>query len=80
MKRLKKHGRRIGVILLNSIVGWNWFLNLIGFVNKYLLKRSIRGVFLLYPANKKYTEAYVYHWYAKTMKWSPRLVCFLDKH
>ena len=65
------------MVLLSSLLGRDWFYRLIGILNKHILSRPIKSVFLLYPANEKYTEAYVYHWYAKTMKWSPRLVGLL---
>lgn len=71
MKQLKRHGTRIGVILLNSLLGRNWFYALLGLFNKLILNRPIRSVFLLYPAHEKYTLAYVYLWYARRYKWRP---------
>jgi len=63
------HGRKIGVILLNFLFGNQLAYFLFG-----ALYRKTGVVFLLYPANQKYTSAYVYSWYARQMKWKPRLV------
>jgi hypothetical protein len=70
----KSHFAKIGVIILNLLMGNMFFYRLVGAVNRRFRNKPIRGVFLLYPANEKYTKAYVYSWYAKTMKWRPRLV------
>ncbi len=69
-----KHLKKIGVIVLNLIFGNNIVYWMIGFVNKNIFCGFLRSIFMLYPANQKYTKEYVYIWYAKSMKWRPRLV------
>ncbi len=80
-KALIKHGRRIGVVLLSSLLGRDWFFSLVGVFNKHVLGRPIKSVFLLYPANEKYTLEYSYAWYAKLYKWRPGLAgFFIQQH
>jgi hypothetical protein len=79
-KELKMHSRRIGVILLNAFFGHTWIYFLIGLANKYIFNKPIKSIFMLYPANEKYTKAYVYLWYARSMKWKPRLVGLLKQN
>ena len=79
IKRLKRHGRRIGVISLNLLFGRTWFYRLIGSINNHLLNRPIKSVFLLYPASSKYTLEYVYLWFAKRKKWSPIFCGFFNQ-
>jgi hypothetical protein len=79
-KGLKTHFRRIGVILLNTFFGHTWVYFLIGLANKYIFNKPIKSIFMLYPANEKYTKAYVYLWYARSMKWKPRLVGLLKQN
>lgn len=80
LKLARVHFRRIGVILLNVIFGHIWVYALIGFMNKYIFNKPIKSIFMLYPANEKYTRAYVYAWYARSMKWKPRLVGVLKQN
>jgi hypothetical protein len=42
-KTLIKHGRRIGVVLLSSLLGRDWFYGLIGILNKYVLNLTKKG-------------------------------------
>lgn len=74
MNQLKRHGIRLGVMLLGFGLGRPWFYSLLGFFNKHFFNRSIRSVFLLYPAHEKYTQAYTYLWYARRYKWQPILL------
>lgn len=80
LRRAKIHFRRIGVILLNAIFGHIWVYALIGFMNKHIFNKPIKSIFMLYPANEKYTKAYVYSWYARSMKWKSRLVGVLEQN
>ena len=75
-KKIKVHFRRIGVMFLNFLFGHSWLYAFVGFFNKYILDKPIKNIFLFYPANKKYTREYVYQWYARSMKWKPRLMGF----
>jgi hypothetical protein len=68
------------VILLNAFFGHAWVYFLIGLANKYIFNKPIKSIFMLYPANEKYTKAYVYLWYARSMKWKPRLVGLLKQN
>lgn len=74
-KFLVSHGRKVGVIILNFLFGNFLFYYFVGFINKYTKK--IKTIFMLYPANERYSRAYVYSWYEKQMKWKPRLVGIL---
>ncbi len=69
------HGRKIGVIVLNLLFGHFLFYHFVGFINKHTKK--VKNIFMLYPANSKYSRAYVYPWYERQMKWRPRLVGIL---
>ncbi len=71
-KFLLGHGRKIGVIALNMFLGNFLFYRLIGIINKHTGK--FKNIFMLYPANSRYSRAYVYQWYERQMKWKPRLV------
>jgi hypothetical protein len=73
---LNAHARRIGVIIFSLLIGRNWFYLIIGIINRCFADRPINHVFLLYPANQKYTEAYSYKWYARLYKWTPGLAGF----
>jgi hypothetical protein len=79
MKRIKKHGRRIGVILLHTLFGRIWFFRFVGWFTQ-LFGVQVKTVFLLYPASEKYTLEYVYLWFAKKFKWSPILSGFFKQN
>lgn len=74
------HARKIGSIAWNTILGNSCVYRLIGFWNKVVLHQPIKTVFLLYPANEKYIQAYVYSWYARKYKWSPALLGFFKQN
>ncbi len=59
-------------MILNLLLGNAVSLGIIGLINAR--KKTIKTIFLLYPADEKYTAAYVYKWYARSMRWTPRLV------
>lgn len=80
VKGARMHFRRIGIILLNCLFNHVWVYFMVGLVNKYVFDRPIKSIFMLYPANEKYTKAYVYLWYARNMKWEPRLVGILKQN
>lgn len=76
MKKLALgHGRKIGVMVLNFLFGNFVFYRLVGFLNRYTKK--VKNIFMLYPANEKYSRDYVYPFYERQMKWKPRLVGIL---
>lgn len=70
---IRSHSRRIFVIIANLIFGNIVAYFALGTINR-LCGNRIRTIFTLYPANEKYTSEYVYTWYAKSMRWSPRLL------
>lgn len=80
MKLVRTHARRIGVLLLSSLFGRNWFYHLIGFINRSNGNRQIKCIFLLYPASEKYLTTLVYLWHAKRHKWDPIPVGFFKQN
>lgn len=60
-------------MVLNLLIGNTAAYTILGGLNR-LSGWKIKTVFLLYPANEKYTHEYVYGWYAKSMRWKPRIV------
>lgn len=79
-KTLIRHGRRIGVVLLSSLFGRNWFYCLIGFINRFNGNWPVKCIFLLYPASEKYLTTLVYLWHAKRHKWDPTPVGFFKQN
>ncbi|MDD3608081.1 MAG: hypothetical protein PHQ20_04840, partial [Candidatus Moranbacteria bacterium] len=70
----KSHARRLFTELLNLFFNHDWIFFLIGLINKRF--GVIGSVFLAYPANDEYSDAYTYHWRARTMEWNPRPIGF----
>jgi len=71
---VKSHVRRLFTELLNLFFNHDWIFWLIGLANKRT--RVIGSVFLAYPANDDYSDAYTYRWRARTMEWTPRPIGF----
>jgi len=66
--------RRVSLLLSGTFISNKLIYSLIGIFNKYLLNRKIESIFLLYPANKAYIKPYCFDWYAKIIKWEPKIV------
>jgi hypothetical protein len=66
--------RRIAVLTLCIILGNPVSLALIGLINRFA--GCFHSVFLLYPANERYTKAYVFDWFARRICWRPVLLGF----
>ena len=66
--------RRLAVLTMCIAVGNPASLALIGLLNR--LTGSLHSVFLLYPANERYTKAYVFDWVARVCRWRPILLGF----
>lgn len=74
----KSHIRRLFTEFLNLFFNYNWLFWLVGLVNKRV---GVMGsVFLAYPANKDYSDAYTYRWRAKTMEWNPKPIGFFRQN
>jgi len=71
---LRSHLRRLFTEILNLFFNHDWVFWLIGLANKRL--GVIGSVFLAYPANDEYSDAYTYRWRARTMEWTPRPIGF----
>jgi hypothetical protein len=78
-KFIIKLTRRSGTVVLHTLFGNMFFLGLLGLVNR-CTGRRIKTIFLLYPANEKFTRAYVFDWYAELCKWSPTLCGFFKQN
>lgn len=74
MKFLRRHARRTGSLAATYLLGGKWMLALLGWTTRLFPVAGIHTVFLLYPANQKYAEAYVYRWHQERIKWRPGLV------
>jgi hypothetical protein len=70
----KSHVRRLFTELLNLFFNHDWLFWLIGLINRRI--KVVGSVFLAYPANDEYSDAYTYRWRARTMKWNPRPIGF----
>jgi hypothetical protein len=70
----KSHARRFFTELLNVFFNHDWIFWLIGLANRKL--SVIGSVFLAYPANADYSDAYTYRRRAKTMEWNPKPIGF----
>lgn len=64
--------RRLTVLVLCIIAGNPVSLALIGLLNR--LNGNIHSVFLLYPADERYTKAYAFDWFARRYRWRPVLL------
>jgi hypothetical protein len=67
---VKSHVRRLFVESLNLFFNHDWIYWLIGLANQRF--GLIESVFLAYPANDDYSDAYTYRRRARTMEWTPR--------
>jgi len=70
----KSHARRLFTEFLNLFFNHDFIFWLIGSANKRF--GVIGSVFLAYPANVGYSDAYTYRWRAQTMEWNPRPIGF----
>ncbi|MCF6147677.1 MAG: hypothetical protein E3K37_03360 [Candidatus Kuenenia sp.] len=63
------HLRKILILFVNALFNHNLVFRVIGAINRRW--NFLRSVFVMYPATKDYTSAYLYkrHWHA--LKWSP---------
>ena len=72
--------RRTSLVISGIFFSNFVFYYIIGVINKTILNHKIESIFLVYPANKKYTKAYSFDWYLKFIKWSPSLVGFYKQN
>lgn len=73
-QEVRDHLRRIFVLFFSTFIGRVWLYILIGLLNRFIFRRAIKNVFLLYPANDKYTLKYAYLWHARYYQWFPGLI------
>lgn len=62
---------------LNFLINCDWFFWLIGKFNK---RKSIKSVFLSYPANRAYAREYAFSFRIKKANWKIRLTGFLRQN
>lgn len=74
MFRLRWHGRRTVAAISSYLFGTGASLAIIGLVARYILRKPIVSVFLLYPARKEYADALAYKWHQRRFSWCPGLV------
>ncbi len=79
-REVRDHLRRIFVLIFSFFMGRVWLYTFIGFLNRFVFRRAIRNVFLLYAADERYLRKYVYRWYARNFQWSPRVVGVLRQN
>jgi hypothetical protein len=68
------HFIKISLIVVNLLLNYKWFYNIIGFVNTR--KRVIKSVFVAYPATKEYSSKHIYGWYKVPTLWKPYIIGF----
>lgn len=71
MKNLMLHVRRLALEVLNLLLNHNIVFVTIGIFNKRF--HFLESIFLVYPASRKYAEAYVYEFRRVKVEWSPWL-------
>ncbi len=69
------HGRRIALEIVNAVFGNRFVLKAIGFLNRRY--HFLESIFLVYPAERKYTLAFVYLARAKVIRWTPWFIGIL---
>lgn len=72
MEFFGSHIRRLITEVFNIFFDHDWIFWLIGMINKKI--RIIESIFLVYPANDDYDEAYAYSWRSRWHYWKPGLI------
>ena len=75
MKNLILHLRRLALEVLNLLLNHDLVFSVVGILNKRF--NFLESIFLVYPANRKYAEAYAYKRRLDTNQWSPWISGFL---
>jgi hypothetical protein len=70
----RSHVRRLFTELLNLSFGHEAVYRIVGWLNSRF--GLVASVFLAYPANDEYSDAYAYRFRAKTMVWAPKPIGF----
>jgi len=72
--------KKILIIIVNLLVNNYFCLFLLGLFNKFILNKRFNSIFIMYPASEKYSQRYVFDWYADKIKWKPSLVGLLKQN
>ena len=72
MKEIILHIRRISALVLNILFNHKIIYYILGLLNRPF--KFVKTVFVAYPANRKYAEAYTYGFTRKRIAWKPFLV------
>jgi len=77
LKNLKREIKKELLLIINYLLNYPLIFKLIGIINKKF--KIIENIFIAYPANRAYAEAYAYKRFYPQMKWTPWIAALL-KH